>query len=217
MNTKRRETRYFFSSNHLSEILISIRNILGQELLYPNSVTETIYFTLGRDADHAFPKGLRVRSRRYIEKLTRRIIIDDTPLFLEIKKEIQDGVNCKKRIETTGLGAVSMLKNGFDGLPKLVTYAATQSPRFHWLIGNSGRLTLDADIRLFGFDADGSLEADYVCDYSEGKLEFKLENEGNVSTELSIVRNTKCENHDYTYLERKTRQCMKKWLNATQD
>ena len=216
MNTKRRETRYFFSSDHLVEIVHIVRTILGTELLHSHPVTETIYFTLGPEANYAFPKGLRVRARRYITELSNKVIIGNQSLFLEIKEETQGGVNQKRRVETTGTGMVTKLRDGFDQLPKLITYAATQSERLHWKINSSSRLTIDADIRLFGFAASKPLEAVRICDYGEGKLEFKLDNTDSDLIEELIVKATRCSSQDYTYLERKTRQCMTHWLNTAQ-
>lgn len=216
MDIKRRETRYFFPSERLSEIVRIVRTILGEEMSHSFPVTETIYFTLGPEANYAFPKGLRVRGRRYIAELTNRVIISDQPIFLEIKEEIQNGVNQKSRVEATASTAVKGLQNGFDQLPKLITYAATQSQRLHWNIGSSGRLTVDADIRLFGFGENNHLTAECVCDYGEGKLEFKLEDIGDSSIEDSIVKLTGCSSQDYDYLERKTRQCMNQWLASAQ-
>jgi len=212
-NTQRRETRYFFPSIRLPEILAIIRNVLGKEQVFEFPVTETVYLTLGKEAGYAFPTSLRVRTRRYIKILTHSVIIDNSPVFLEIKKEIQGETNHKKRILIEGIRAIKRLSlaNGIDGLPKLITYAATQSSRFHWSIGLKGRLTLDADIRLFGFRENQLLEAEYICDFGEGKLEFKFEDESESLHEIKIVKATQCIRREYSYLERRTRQCMKIW------
>ncbi len=216
MENKRQETRYFFSSNRLLEVLAVVRDTLGREQIHEYPVTETIYFTLGSKDDYAFPHGLRIRARRYIKELTSSVSIDRSPFFLEIKEEIHGGANRKKRIETDGITAVKMLNEigVVEQLPKLVTYAATQSLRFHWLMAKCERLTLDADLRLFGFRENKPLEAEHVCDFGEGKLEFKIESEFQSPLKTQIVETVKCVEHDYLYLERRTRQCMKTWLNS---
>jgi hypothetical protein len=65
-------------------------------------------------------------------------------------------------------GGVSTL-----GLPKLVSYAATQSRRNHWTIGENSRVKLDQDIRLFAFRESRPNRADMLTDLLEGKMEFK--------------------------------------------
>lgn len=217
MNIKRRETRYFFSTQRVPEILVVVRKVLGREQYHCNPITETIYFTLGPEADYNFPKGLRIRGRRYIKKFTDKVIIDDSPMFLETKKEIRNGVNRKTRSETTGFKVFTTLNTSFDGPSKLVTYAATQSHRFHWNLEGGGRLTIDTDIRLFGFSIDNQLIAERICDFGEGKLEFKIKNKKDLITEKIIVENTGCSSRGYTYLERKTRQCIKNWIENVQN
>lgn len=214
-NMKRHEKRYFFSSIRLLEILSTIRDIVGEKIINEFPVTETVYFNTERGTNFVFPRGLRVRARRYIEALTSTITIDHSFFFLEIKKEGGDGANNKKRIMADGLQIVDMLgkPNGIDGLPKLVAYVATQSLRYHWPLGDFGRLTIDTDVRIFGFKENRPLEAEYICDFGEGKLEFKLENSSLFSLETQIVEATGCVERDHLYLERKTMLCMKMWLN----
>lgn len=214
-NMERYEKRYFFSSTRLPEILSIIRNIVGKEIVNKLPVTETIYFNLERGTTIVFPRGLRVRARRYIEALTPTVIIDRSFFFLEIKRESGDGTNNKKRIMADGLQIVNMLSepNIIDGLPKLVAYVATQSLRYHWSLEDFGRLTLDADIKLFGFEENQPLKAEYICDFGEGKLEFKIKSRSQFSLESQVIEATRCVEHDHMYLERKTMQCMKMWFS----
>lgn len=218
MKNSRRETRYFFQSGRLPEVISAVRNILGEEKSYEYPVTETVYFAPLEENDQLFPSGLRVRARRYIKELTSTVLIDDSPFFLEIKEEVPGGTNHKKKFEISGVHAIQVLSeaNGVEHLPKLVPYVATQTLRYHWPMTNDDRLTLDTDIHLFGFTENSLFEAKHICDFEEGKLEFKLEHESQSTIEIRVVEATGCFEHDRMYLERRTRQCMKNWLNARQ-
>ena len=81
MKNKRYETRYFFFTSQLSEVLATVRTILGPERVYDFPVTETIYFTLGHSYGYIFPHGLRTRARRYIKEPTLSVVIDNSPFF----------------------------------------------------------------------------------------------------------------------------------------
>ncbi|MCR4329503.1 MAG: hypothetical protein NUV65_03080 [Candidatus Roizmanbacteria bacterium] len=218
---ERREIRYFFVSSLEKEIRTRIEGI--EELLlveYPNSVTETLYFTYGQKLSYVVPAGQLVRIRRYVSGLSETMELGHENVFLEVKINHSSDLNSKNRLVLPGATALSFLTKGMcipsvsnalqsiTHLPPLFPTIATQTERRHWIHKSGVRITFDKEIRTFAF-LEGSLKGCHIGSLGEGKIEFKLPKSSQIDTSLvqRAGANEMCTHEDPAYLERRLREC----------
>lgn len=220
---KRRERSYFCASVDSKRIAGYIDALpMLTRVEFSNPVTETVYFTQGKQAKYATPHHTIVRIRKYSHDLSKSIEITSEEVFLELKTNHSETINTKRRILVPGTRVVALLSKiessddaetsrYLENLPPLFPTGAMQTVRSHWIHTSGMRITLDYNIRFFLFLKDRFV-ADLVKILNQGKIEFKYPKPGMeiVSAEDDVALNCKCSRQENEYLRRRAMECVLK-------
>lgn len=228
MNDLERHEHRYFCDSRSDDSVERILDSLGvlTRIFYALPITETVYFTSGRQGKYEAVVGMVVRLRRYATILSETIEVSENAVLLEIKRDDRaTGVNIKEWVSVPGTDALKALAGMEDrlslrqklGIPvdqHLLPTGATQSHRCHWLHQSGMRVTFDRDVRFFLFQ-EGLYIAQMVSTLGEGKLEFKFPKANGCDKDLEekIVVACGCVNRPQDYLERRARECIMKYTD----
>lgn len=216
------ERRLFIPLKYRAEVLSLINRCkFLKPLNFKHPVTETVYFTLGKNMSYAIHNDFYVRLRRYTNEKDINIFTINNSLFhLEIKTKDNDvGVNSKNRFEIAGDSAIKILAgekidSNLPKLPLMYPYAATQSHRFHWIMGDEVRITLDNDVFFYGFQDNDWFMSYKIGHLGELKIELKLE-KGKLKLDdliVSMFGGMEHETKTSYYVEGRIRACHSHWM-----
>lgn len=201
----RYESRCFFPNESTSLVCSRLESLALQQR-FAEPITATVYFLPIQK--RKLPQGMYVRLRFYRMSL-EQVLKFSGGGFLEVKYTNDSGLVVKNRWPVDITDAFSVLINGLS--IKFTPMIAMQVQRSHWLVNNV-RLTVDHDIRIFGFLDPNVPEAQFIGVLDEDKLEIK----SNIPHDLERWRGVLLDgivNHAEvsTYLERRLRECYGQW------
>jgi hypothetical protein len=221
---KRLEERFFLSLKDCQLLISQISAIKSLYRCYfDHPVTETIYFTLP-DAERSLYKDQYIRIRKYADRISETMVIDDSSAYLEIKtKGDPSYFSVKKRYLLTNKQAVEILsglqERPFElflaDCPSLCPFVGTQVQRLHWQAGDL-RITVDPNTYFFGFTDVDMYKAHQIGRIDEVKIEFKFDNSFDYAIRDLIFNNLTVYSRPSDYLEKRIRGCYDQWAHKQQ-